>query len=243
MLTDPLASSNQRQVRQSKKGTLSQALRTFFTPIVGVIVFRWLLFEPFVIPSGSMIPTLLVHDHIFVSKMAFGIRMPSTDGWLWRWGSPERGDVVVFKYPKNPDVFYIKRIVAIGGDEISMNQGVLQVNGVDLPQVESAALYSGENDESDYDYFSEKNHIIRYRKGERSLSEMEKVTVPEGQLFAMGDNRDQSSDSRVWGFVPEQNIVGRPTFIWLSCEKTLSSAQFLCDPQSIHWSRLFARVF
>lgn len=189
-----------------------------------------------------MIPTLLVHDHIFVNKTSFGLRVPFVPTHLLQWASPRRGDVVVFRYPKNPEIFYIKRVVALGGDELQMVRGQLVVNGIQVPQQKTSKSWdSGQNDEDDFDHYLEEGHPVRYRKGERELAELEPTQVPHGSFFAMGDNRDRS-DSRVWGFVPESHLVGRPTWIWLSCNKTLPTAQFLCDPQSMRWSRFFNEV-
>lgn len=227
---------------KSKKGTWPQALVTFLGPILGVLVFRWLLLEPFVIPSGSMIPTLLVHDHILVSKLSYGIHLPFSEKWLVQWARPQRREIAVFKFPKNPDVFYVKRIVAVGGDEISVEKGQLRVNGELIPQVEAQQKYSGEDDEDHFEHFLELGNTVRYRSSIRELSFFEKTKVPEGHFFVMGDNRDQSSDSRYWGFVPEANAVGRAWVIWLSCDKTLQTAPFLCDPQSMRWARMFLRA-
>jgi signal peptidase I len=200
--------------------------------------------EPFVIPSGSMIPTLLVHDHILVNKTSFGVHFPFSEKWAVQWAHPQRGEVVVFKFPQKPEIFYVKRVVAVAGDTVSMSNGQLTVNGVEITQNQSTKDWdSGEGDDGDFDYFIEEGHPVRYRKNEAQDSEMAMLTVPPDHFFVMGDNRDQSSDSRVWGFVPEQNLVGQPTIIWLSCDKTLPSAPFICDPQSLRWSRILMRVF
>jgi signal peptidase I len=231
-------------LEKSKKGSWGQALVTFFSPILGIVLLRWLLFEPFVIPSGSMIPTLLVHDHIVVNKTSFGVRIPFVENWSWQWASPRRGEIVVFRFPKKPEIFYVKRVVALAGDEIGMRSGHLIVNGQKLERTSSTRTWSSaEGDDEDFDYFLEAGHPIRYRKDEVQFAEMAPVKVPPGHFFVIGDNRDQSSDSRMWGFVPEQNLVGRPTWIWLSCDKTLPSAPFVCDPQSLRWARMLTRVF
>ncbi len=222
-------------MKRDLRGTWSQALITFLTPILLVVGVRWLLFEPFVIPSGSMIPTLLIHDHIFVNKLAYGAQIPFGNGFLWQWGKPAAGEIVVFRYPPNPDVFYVKRVVAVAGDELELKAGVLFVNGKEYTQ----AAIPAEDFEPGFDYFQETSrhsYVVRYQSKENSFYGPKKI--PAGQLFVMGDNRDQSSDSRVWGFVPEKNLVGSAQFIWLSCRETLASAQFLCDPSTIRWDRL-----
>jgi signal peptidase I len=234
----------------SRKGTWSQALKAFGGPILAVFVFRWLLLEPFVIPSGSMIPTFLVHDHILVNKLAYGVHFPFTDRWIFQWSHPKKRQIAVFKNPKNPEVFFVKRIVATAGDEIEMSKGFLFVNGEkieqvpisDLPQFDSSRIYSGEDDEDNFEYFLESGNLIRYLQAGRSSSEFENIKVPEDSVFVMGDNRHQSSDSRAWGFVPESNIIGKSEWIWLSCDKTLQDGPFLCDPRSMRWARMFHRT-
>lgn len=224
---------------KSLRGTWRQALLTFFMPVIIVVGIRWLLFEPFVIPSGSMIPTLLIHDHIFVNKLSFGIQLPFGNRLMLQWSHPRSGDIVVFRFPENPDVFYVKRILAVGGDEISMENGIVTVNGNAIPQtsLKEEGLTDG------FDYFQETlrtTYTVRYRNKE--ASHLTLTQVPEGHFYVIGDNRDQSNDSRFWGPVPEKYLVGRAQVIWLSCESTLVTAQFLCDPATIRWDRLLKKV-
>lgn len=220
------------------KATWSQATLQFVFPILLIAVLRWLLIEPFVIPSGSMIPTLAVHDHIFVNKLAYGVRAPFSSNYLTRWSRPERGQVIVFKYPENPDVFYVKRLIAKGGDKVEVHEGIVFINGVAQAQ-EEVNIQKDEAEER-FDYYKENGHLIRYAN--RDYSEYAAVTVPEGMLFVMGDNRDQSYDSRFWGFVPEDNVIGSASFVWLACEKTLATAQFLCDPSTLNIQRMFKGI-
>lgn len=211
-----------------------QALLTFFSPLLLLALMRWLLIEPYVIPSGSMIPTLLIHDHIFVNKLAYGVHWPFQTSWLARWSEPERFDVVVFRFPDNPRVFYVKRIVGLPGDRVGIDGHSLVINGEKWPAERLEEFAS-----DDYQYYREDDHFVRYRY---EGGAMEEFTVPEGHFFAVGDNRDESSDSRVWGTVPLDHVVGRASFIWLSCRETLATARFLCDPQTIRWNRLFQSV-
>jgi signal peptidase I len=230
------------------RGTWPQALRTFLFPILMVLAFRWLLIEPFVIPSGSMIPNLLVHDHILVNKLHFGVKVPFSNVFLWQWAHPRRGQVVVFRFPENPELFYVKRVIAVGGDKIEVKAGRLIINGKEIeqqPLPKSTDLISLEPGfsyfwESALDASTKDSHVVRYEN--RDLSHFSSVTVPEHQFFVMGDNRDQSSDSRYWGYVPEQNLVGTAAYVWLACGKTLESAAFICDPQTIHWRRIGLQV-
>lgn len=240
--SDAIISSSSR--KKSLKGTWPQALLTFLAPIFLVFSMRWLVFEPFVIPSESMVPNLLVHDHLFVTKFSFGIKKPFGNGFLLMWGKPQRGDIVVFRYPPNPEVFYIKRLIGLPGDTVVVKNGRITVNGqpwsldekdVSRPKEDSA-------DMREFLYYEEdsgqEKHIVRFVTSFSSEAEGTTYTVPEKSYFMMGDNRDQSSDSRVWGFVPEANLVGRAAMIWLSCENTLPTASFICDPTQIRWSRL-----
>lgn len=223
------------------KGTWNQAILTFLLPLLLVFGVRWALLEPFVIPSGSMIPNLLVHDHIVVKKFAYGLRVPFMDRWLIQWATPQVGDVVVFKYPENPDVFYIKRLIGRPGDEVRVRDGRITVNGQPfvLRELNEASNERG------FSYYNENNGIkdytVRFLSHE-GTEEPEVFKVPEDQYFFMGDNRDQSSDSRVWGFVKKEYLVGKAWAVWLSCDSTLPTMSFVCDPSQIRWGRLFQKV-
>lgn len=218
-----------------------QALLVFLSPIIVIMTIRWLLIEPYVIPSGSMIPTLLINDNVFVNKLKYGVKIPFGNTFIFRWSDLQRGDVVVFRWPENPNVFFIKRVVAVAGDQIEIADGVLSVNGQAMPQ-ESINL---QNSDQGFEYFSEsfktsENHVIRYHNKEDS--QFGAFTVPEKHFFVVGDNRDQSNDSRSWGPVPEENLVGKAMIIWLSCDETLSSARFLCDPKTLRKERIFKSI-
>lgn len=233
--------------KKSLKGTWDQAILTFLFPIVLVLSVRWALIEPFVIPSGSMIPNLLIHDHILVQKFAYGLRWPFADRWMLTWSSPQRGDIVVFKYPENPEVYYIKRLIGLPGDSIELRNGRISVNQKELGLKEMSAQESyaegGVDEFEDFQYFKENNGNREYTVQFLSEIEDDKVPdvfkVPEAHYFFMGDNRDQSSDSRSWGFVKKDFIVGRASLIWLSCSSTLPTMTFVCNPSQIRWSRVF----
>lgn len=231
--------------KKSLKGTWPQALLTFFIPILSILVLRWLVLEPFVIPSESMVPNLLKNDHVFVFKSSLGIRLPFTRYWLMKWShQPQRGDVLVFKYPPNPNVYFIKRLIGLPGDEVEVIQGRVTVNGADWDlEVEGPR----DDHESPYAYFRENSgamkHRIRFVSAPDDFErEGRTFKVPEGQYFFMGDNRDESSDSRVWGFVPEENLIGHAWLIWLSCDRTLASASYLCDFSTLRTQRLFQKI-
>jgi signal peptidase I len=235
----------------SKKTSLLKSLVMMAFSVTLVLAFRWLIWEPFVIPSGSMIPTLLINDHIVVSKFTYGVRWPFSQSWLFGPTVPARGDVVVFRSSENDGIYMIKRVMGLPGDKIQFDeQGQVLINGeklktedrtldeqfskIDL-RAEGSQLMSRRETLGSYDYWTLLDpNTFRYTMAEH--------LVPEGKLFLMGDNRDHSRDSRFWGDLPIENLRGRAQFVWLSCEKTLSKVQFICDPRSIRWHRFFHRI-
>lgn len=228
----------------SKKGTWSQALLTFFIPILLVLTLRWAIFEPFVIPSSSMVPNLLVHDHIIVLKSSMGLRIPFSSHWLVRWSEPQRGDILVFKYPQNPNVYYIKRLIGLPGDKVVVTANHIEVNGQKW-STQSTDRFP--NEDQNFDYYLENSgretHRIRMRSGvEYDMPFPVTFDVPADNYFFLGDNRDESSDSRVWGFVPGKYLVGHAWRIWLSCEQTLVSAPYLCDFSTLRPGRMFLKA-
>lgn len=233
------------------KTTWPRAIGAFLLPILIVAISRWILIEPYVIPSGSMIPTLLIHDHIFVNKLSYGIRVPFSRRWLITWREPARGEVIVFHYPENPEVFYVKRVVGVAGDKIRIQGHQLFVNGQlqkrqkakDLSLVPKDILVNEDGGDHDYDYEIENQHLVRFQTDNEGLdTQGEEIEVPPDSLFVMGDNRDESSDSRVWGFVPRDFVLGRGSVIWLACSDTLATAPFICDPEKVRWSRLLTFI-
>lgn len=231
---------------RSLKGTWPQAIRAFLLPLVLILAARWALMEPYVIPSGSMIPNLLVNDHLFVKKFSLGLRLPFTDRWLLRWREPEAGEILVFRYPRDPSVFYVKRLIGRPGDLVEVRDGRIRVNGREWGLV--PVSQPGENGdfavfmESLPDEGKQSPHRVQFLSSEPQTSNWSSWTVPEGAYFFMGDNRDQSSDGRVWGFVEEKDLIGPAWIIWLSCDEMLESAKFLCHPGTLRWSRMMTRV-
>ena len=225
---------------------------------------RWALLEAYVIPSGSMLPSLLINDHIFVNKIAYGVRVPFGETWLLRWGEPRRGDVVVFKFPGARDKYYVKRVVGIPGDQVMIENGHLYVNGRPVERAIPRerredgvwlrdADFPGEAEaggRSLYVHWEERADDRAYstliRKDTPDAPAFGPVTVPDDRYFVLGDNRDNSQDSRAWEesqrFVPRGNLVGRASFVWLSCETTLPGLTFLCNPLAIRWRRLLHSV-
>lgn len=211
--------------------------RSFFPILLIVLVLRSFVAEPFRIPSGSMMPTLLVGDFIMVNKFSYAVRLPVTRTKILDTGAPERGEVAVFKYPRNPAEDYIKRVVGLPGDEIEFRDRVLYVNGEPQPAEEvgtfdgegSGAVMSGatlfEENMGDRTY----NTLMR----EDRPTADGRVVVPEGHYFMVGDNRDNSNDSRSWGFVSEELLVGRALFIWLHWDYNGSHMDFSRIGQAI----------
>ncbi|MGQ0619697.1 MAG: signal peptidase I [Panacagrimonas sp.] len=201
-----------------KPGWLVDFSRSFFPVIFAVLILRSFLAEPFRIPSGSMIPTLLVGDFILVNKFSYGLRDPVFHAEFIKGDRPQRGHIVVFRYPHDPSVDYIKRIVGVPGDTIAYRDKTLYVNGEAQTQ-DADGVYNVPSFPGGTAYRYKENlngrehHIIVNPNDPARDFEM---TVPPGQYFAMGDNRDGSFDSRGWGTVPERNLVGRAFFIWMS---------------------------
>ena len=196
--------------------------RSLFPVLLIVLLFRSFLFEPFKIPSGSMIPTLLIGDFIVVNKFAYGLRLPVLNRKVVPIGEPYRGDVVVFRYPVDPGINFIKRVVGLPGDTITYRDKQLYVNGEPVPLRPQGPYRSNEvkcgtprrDAQRLFEALGPEGHEILLHDGSGSANGQ--WVVPEGHYFMMGDNRDRSNDSREWGFVSEQNLVGRAVGIWLN---------------------------
>jgi len=207
------------EVPSAKEPVLVEYSRTFFPIILLVLVVRSFLFEPFRIPSDSMMPTLLDGDFIFVNKYVYGLRLPVINKKIMPIGEPGRGDVVVFKLPSDPSTNYIKRLVGLPGDRIQYVDKRLVINGEPV-KVELRGVYRGHDHDGatiGLEYLGSSAHEVLYRLGGFGGKEGEYI-VPDGQYFFMGDNRDNSKDSRYGdvGFVPEGNIVGKAVRIWMN---------------------------
>jgi signal peptidase I len=190
-----------------------------------VLILRTFIFEPFQIPSKSMVPTLRVGDFILVSKSAYGLRLPVIRSKIVDLGFPERGDVVVF-FPPHEERYFIKRLVGLPGDEVRVVAGVVYINGEKMPQ---AALDDTPDDDRSVimrEQLKGTSHQIQKRLSPTRLSLNFTAVVPEGHYFMMGDNRDNSSDSRVWGPVPADRIVGKAFARWLFWDEFLSIPNF-----------------
>lgn len=247
---------------------------SLFPVLAIVLIVRSFIYEPFQIPSGSMMPTLLIGDFMLVEKYAYGLKDPITQTTLIKTGEPKRGDIVVFKYPEDPRVDYVKRVIGLPGDKVVYDPYAKELQVYpgctkDQSSCETLPVTYGQEYESEWAIRWEKSPLggsfmsggarqfpieddmeVGYRRQAERIENLGPVAhhiltvpeitpdsisgqrlfrqpglpeytwvVPEGHYFMMGDNRDNSADSRVWGFVPEQNLVGRASFIWLSLEK------------------------
>lgn len=223
--------------RISQPGSIVEGARSLFPVILAVLVLRSFIVEPFRIPSGSMMPTLVAGDFILVNKFAYGLRLPVIHTRILSVDEPKKGDVVVFRYPENPREDYIKRVVGVPGDHIVYRNKVLTING----KVQEQALqgeYVGQGATASMTGASVRSEdlagvhhriLVNYSPFDRDVD----FVVPEGQYFVFGDNRDNSRDSRYWGTVPEANLVGKAFLIWMHW-----------DPVDDHidWHRIFNTI-
>ncbi len=220
-----------------KLPVISEYARSFFPILLIVLLLRSFIAEPFRIPSGSLEPTLLVGDFILVNKYNYGLRLPVLNNKFLKVGEPKMGDIVVFRWPPDTSIDYIKRFVAGPGDHIQYKDKVLYINGKQQPQ-KHVTFTTDSDGQGNVWKVEEREEILNgvkhniFVRPDRRGSNYDYV-VPKGEYFAMGDNRDDSSDSRYWGFVPEANIIGRAMAIWMSWNNTTNS---------VRWKRLGDKV-
>ncbi|MBL7003497.1 MAG: signal peptidase I [Gammaproteobacteria bacterium] len=220
-LVDHLLWAEQRLERKGEDPIAVEYAKSFFPVLLVVMILRSFIIEPFRIPSGSMMPTLLIGDFILVNKYTYGIRLPVTHNKVTEGTAPKRGDVAVFRYPGDESFDYIKRVVGVPGDRISYYDKELTVNGKKV-DIEFDRDYEGQGTGSKN---MAGNKVFNATIGEVTHTYMIDPTrdsmrngttvVPDGQFFVMGDNRDHSNDSRYWGFVPEKNLVGKAFMVWM----------------------------
>jgi len=228
-----------RRIRQAEDALPSDNVvveyaRSFFPVLLLVLVIRSFLFEPFRIPSGSMLPTLLIGDFIFVNKFTYGLRLPVVHTRIVEIGEPQRGDVVVFRLPADPSVTYIKRLVGLPGDEVVYRDYRLTINGEPMPleRPQRAQRRPLGAPEPAIEKLGSVEHTVLLQP--RRPGREGRFVVPQGHYFMMGDNRDNSQDSRysAVGFVPQRNIVGKAVRIWLSWD----------FPAGPRWARIGSEV-
>jgi len=210
--------------------------RSLFPVILLVLVLRSFIAEPFRIPSGSMMPTLLTGDFILVNKFSYGLRLPVTNQKILAIDEPKRGDVVVFHFPPNPSLDFIKRIIGLPGDVVTYYNKRLYINGEPVP-TEFEGPYQGSQADRSLEMYQFKENLgpVEHKilLADGLMSPNRRYTVPDGHYFVMGDNRDNSDDSRRWGFVPERNLVGKAFIIWMNWDSEVMHPQ---------WSRIGRRI-
>ncbi|MFH1018369.1 MAG: signal peptidase I [Pseudomonadota bacterium] len=237
-----MTKNSENNPRKDKTKGFWDTVKAILIAVVIAFAFRYSVAQPYKIPTGSMIPTLKIGDFIFVSKLAYGLKLPLpfTNYNLITWGQPKRGDVVVFVYPPDPSLDFIKRVVGTPGDTVEVKDDILFINGQEMPRKpvsdrsiiedltpatlsQAARLYK--------ETLSTKEHwVMELFPFPENFGP---VTVPKGQVFVMGDNRDNSKDSRVWGFLPIENLRGRALFTWLSIDS---------ERWRIRWKRFGTKI-
>lgn len=232
----PARSESLAPGQEDKPGWFIEFCQFSFPVIFVVLMLRSFLFEPFRIPSGSMIPTLLVGDFILVNKFSYGLRTPVGFYNMLELGEPERGDVAVFRFPLDPSKDFIKRIVGLPGDTIAYRNKRLYVNG-EAVGLEAAGIYSAAASGRSFvvqrytEQLGDVEHAIIVNPS--AVSQDFEFVVPDGEYFAMGDNRDGSDDSRRWGTLPARNLVGKAVMIWMSWDGARNR---------IDWGRIGDRI-
>ncbi len=232
------------------KDKLIKEFKSYVIIIVSVFAFRSSFFEPNHIPSGSLLPTNAIGDFILVNKMAFGFKIPYSE-WVGKpiyvggFKNPNRGDIVVFEYPLDRNVLYVKRMIGLPGDEVEVRDNVLYLNGKEVPkelapdQAKYAELYDQSRyNRADLKFYKNKIDDKEFITGENTASFQHnntagKLIIPQGYFFVMGDNRDYSADSRIWGLVPQDHLRGRAVVVWFNMVYPWSQEEFHFRPWRI----------
>jgi signal peptidase I len=226
---------NTEEIIDKRKKNLKKDITLISLIILCFLVFRSVLFEPYRIPSGSMLPTLKIGDFILVKKYSYGFKLPFSDLaifemnldpiYLFGKKNPDRGDVVVFKYPRDTSINYIKRVVGVPGDTLEIKDKIVYINdkAIEIEEINGKpflkdmdARYKGNNLKFYKTKVDEHSFVIQQDVDNIYTSQLDKMTIPKGKFFVMGDNRDFSSDSRFWGFVPHEYIRGEAILVWFS---------------------------
>ncbi len=242
-------SKNKTGKEKNRKQWLIENVTSLGLALFLVLIIRSSVIEAFKIPSGSMIPTLLVGDYIFVNKFSYGLKVPFTEWFMDKplfminADPPKRGDIIVFKYPRDESIYYIKRVIGTPGDTIEVRNKIVYVNGEPVPrnplESDKEAAIRDRIDENKYakDYlkiskesFTDRDYVMMTDESQYMSAQFGPINVPNERYFVMGDNRDHSHDSRIWGFVPFRNIKGRAVVIWLSLWLDFSEKEFIFRP-------------
>jgi len=209
-----------QSIRRSLKNRFVREVLNIGLILLVVLAFKSIFIANYTVPTGSMEPSILPGDKLLVNKMAYTLRVPFTDIVLYEFSRPERGDVIVFDYPRDPDLNFVKRLIGLPGDRVEVEDGFITINDKSLTTSLNdederwETLINGGVYEEEYGKYSYPVQRIRRPFRDEEIS----LTVPKGHYFVMGDNRDNSSDSRVWGFVPEKNVKGKAKMIYFSMD-------------------------
>lgn len=216
---------NRKQDENPSK--LIEYSRSFFPVFLIVLLLRSFLFEPFRIPSGSLVPTLLIGDFIAVNKFAYGLRLPVWDKKIISIGEPKKGDIAVFRWPPNPKYDFIKRVIGVPGDQVSYHNKRLTINGKEVPQTFVGYFTDESSGKPVAEYIETINGVTHhiYVSPEVKAEDFD-VIVPKGYYFMMGDNRDNSADSRFWGFVADEYLRGKAVLVWMSWDSNTYSVRW-----------------
>lgn len=227
-----------RKRNNQEMPTMIDYARSFFPVLLIVLIIRSFIVQPFRVPTGSLEPTILPNDFVAVNQFAYGLRLPVLNKKIVNIGKPKKGDIVVFRYPVNPKLDYVKRVIGIPGDHITYKNKILTINGQEIKQqfLKTGIDFEPPGIYIPVDVKEEILNGIKYKiliNKENNIAPDFETTVPEGQYFVMGDNRDNSIDSRYWGFVPEENLIGKAFLIWFSWDST---------HYRIRWSRIGTKL-
>lgn len=238
-LLDILFFAPSRKTKQKEMPVIIDYARSFFPVLLVVFLLRSFLYEPFRIPSGSLEPTLLKGDFILVNKFDYGIRLPVIHTKLFGNNTPKRGDIMVFRWPPNPSYDFIKRVIGLPGDKISYINKELYVNGEKIPQEFLQNTKALDESGNEWEALEKQENLLGVKHSifidsGKSSRDFNDIVVPEGMYFVMGDNRDDSADSRYWGFVPDANIVGKAVLVWMSWDSADTKPRFARMGKSIH---------
>lgn len=226
-----------KKLNQKNLPIIIDYARSFFPILFLVFSVRSFAYEPFRIPSGSLKPTLLIGDFVLVNKFDYGIRLPIIHKKIISINEPKRGDIVVFREPPKESRDLIKRVIGLPGDHISYKDKTLYVNGKEIPQQFEKYSSDQEDHEGPWPVIEKQENLLGtqhhiYLIPARENDDFD-VVVPQGKYFMMGDNRDMSADSRVWGFLPEENIIGKATHVWMSYDK---------PSHPVRWNRVGTKI-
>jgi len=237
------------KVKRKSTGLLDNVKTIVYAGLIAVVI-RTFLFEPFNIPSGSMIPTLLVGDYLFVAKYSYGLShfsFPFSPDWFSGriFGSvPHRGDVVVFRYPPDPSEDYIKRVIGLPGDHVQLRDGQLSINGQTVPRQPAGDYVTDEDGihmilrRYKEDLPGGVDHYLLKATDQGEMNNTREYVVPPNELMVLGDNRDNSADSRFWGYVPLENLVGKAEVLFFSIDARNPWWEFWQWPFEIRWGRI-----